>query len=72
MDYAHEHGRMTNKCPQSESPVGALKNEAARQRWELFHRAISHAKQSNNNAMEEAESASSETKQAGPMLSIAR
>jgi len=29
----------------------SLKNESARQRWALFHRAIASAKQSNNEAM---------------------
>jgi len=63
---------MTNKCSQTDSPIGALKNESARQRWELFHRAIAHAKQSNNSALQEAETAAAETKQRSPLLSIAR
>ncbi|MDH4046843.1 MAG: hypothetical protein OEW68_09550 [Gammaproteobacteria bacterium] len=63
---------MDNKFPPADSPVGALKNEAARQRWELFHRAIAHAKKSNIDAMEVAESTTAEHKQSGPMLSIAR
>lgn len=67
-----EHGRMDTKFPPADSPVGALKNEAARQRWELFHRAIAHAKKSNNDAMEAAETASTEHKGSGRMLSIAR
>ncbi len=50
----------------------ALKDESARQRWELFHRAIAHAKQSNVNAMQEADAAAGETKRPGPILSIAR
>jgi len=33
--------------------TGAIKNEQTRQRWELFHRAIAHAKQSTVSAMEE-------------------
>lgn len=38
---------MTNKCKEAESPAITLKDESARQRWELFHRAIAHAKQTN-------------------------
>ncbi len=50
----------------------ALKNESARQRWELFHRAIAHAKQSNANDMQEMDSGAGESKRPGPVLSIAR
>ncbi len=32
--------------------TGALKNAQTRQRWELFHRAIEHAKQTNVTALE--------------------
>jgi hypothetical protein len=67
-----EHGRMDTKFPAADSPVGALKNEAARQRWELFHRAIAHAKKNNVDAMEAADSATAETKRSSPLLSIAR
>jgi hypothetical protein len=63
---------MSNKCSQSDSPVGALKSESARARWELFHRAIAHAKQSNSSAMQEADSSSEEAKPAGPTLTIVR
>jgi hypothetical protein len=63
---------MDTKSPAADSPVGALKNEAARQRWELFHRAIAHAKKTNVDAMEAAESAAAETKRSAPLLSIAR
>ena len=43
---------MSNKCEETGSPIAALKNKAARQRWELFHRAIAYAKQSNDAALE--------------------
>ncbi len=62
---------MSNKCLQNESPVVAIKNEATRQRWELFHRAIAHAKQSNVSAMQEAEAGAGKSKRSGPALSIA-
>lgn len=63
---------MSNKCLQNESPVMTLKNESSRQRWELFHRAIAHAKQSNISAMQDADSTVGETKRPDPILSIAR
>jgi len=61
---------MSNKNSQSDSPIGALKSESARQRWELFHRAIAHAKQSNSSAMQDTDSSSEEPKPAGPILTI--
>jgi len=45
---------MSNKNPPDEPRLEALKNESARQRWQLFHRAIAHAKQSNNETLEKA------------------
>jgi hypothetical protein len=63
---------MSDKCSQNDSPVGALKNEAARQRWELFHRAIAHAKQSTSNAILDAETAAEDAKSATPVLTIVR
>ncbi len=49
-----------------------LTSEAARQRWELFHRAIAHAKESNLAHMDEAETQCSDTQNAGPLLTIVR
>jgi hypothetical protein len=43
---------MSNSNPPDEPRFEALKNESARQRWALFHRAIAHAKQSNYQALE--------------------
>jgi hypothetical protein len=43
---------MSNSNPPNELRFEALKNESARQRWQLFHRAIAHAKQSNYQALE--------------------
>ena len=63
---------MSNKAQESESPVDALKNEASRQRWELFHRAIAHAKESNNAALHEADAQSGEGECSGPLLTIVR
>lgn len=63
---------MSNKCKEAESPVVSLKDESARQRWELFHRAIAHAKQSNDAALDDADSESGDAKSGGPFLSVVR
>ena len=61
---------MSNNCVENESPVTGLKNESTRRRWELFHRAIAHAKQSNVNNMQETDAVAGETKRPTPLLSI--
>jgi hypothetical protein len=63
---------MSNNCSEDDSTVTALTSESARQRWEMFHRAIAHAKQSNSDALQEAEMPASKPKRSGPLLSIAR
>jgi hypothetical protein len=63
---------MSNNYSENDSPLLALKNESSRQRWEMFHRAIAHAKQSNSDALQEAETQPAECKRTGPLLSIAR
>ena len=63
---------MSRKNTEIESPTAALKNESARQRWELFHRAIAHAKQSNSDALLEADAHSSDCESSGPLLTIVR
>jgi len=63
---------MSKDCSKNESPLSALKSESARQRWDLFHRAIAHAKQSNSAALEDADSPASESARSAPMLTIVR
>ena len=63
---------MSNNCSENDSPLSALKSESARQRWDMFHRAIAHAKQSNSTALQESEAQASKPKRSGPMLTIAR
>jgi len=63
---------MSNKGKEAESPVVSLKNESARQRWELFHRAIAHAKQTNDEALSDAEPGAGDANASGPLLSIVR
>lgn len=72
MDNSLEHGSMSNKSVAKESPVAALKDDTARQRWEYFHRAIAHAKQSNFSALQDSDSDAGEAKAPRPNLSIAR
>lgn len=71
-DTEYEHGSMATNCPDNDSPFSPLKSESARQRWELFHRAIAHAKQSNTTALQEEEGIPADASQAGPMLTIVR
>ncbi len=63
---------MTNKCKEAKSPADSLKDESARQRWELFHRAIAHAKQTNSDALTETDDGDVDSGKAGPALSIVR
>lgn len=63
---------MSRKHKEIESPAATLKDEFARQRWDLFHRAIAHAKQSNNDALAETDGQSPDGGPAGPRLSIVR
>ena len=63
---------MSGKQEKFEAPAATLKNVFARQRWELFHRSIAHAKQSNNEASVEPESASTDGDCEAPILSIVR
>ncbi len=63
---------MSRKTPETESPAAALKNESARQRWELFHRAIAHAKASNDAALDDTDASTDDGQPHGPLLSIVR
>ena len=63
---------MSNKMKKTDSPIDGLKNESARQRWELFHRAIAHAKESTTAAMYEADAQGNDPECSGPMLSIVK
>ena len=63
---------MSNKHEKTDFPSETFKSDAVRQRWELFHRAIAYAKESNNAALHEADTVSGETENAGPILTIVR
>jgi hypothetical protein len=63
---------MPNKYKKIESAIGPIKNEATRQRWEMFHRAIAHAKQTNDAALSETDTGTADSESSGPLLSIVR
>ena len=63
---------MSTKHKENHAPVVSLKNESARQRWELFHRAIAHAKESNHAAITDADTPTEDAESGGPVLSIVR
>ena len=63
---------MSNKQKTTGSAVDALTNESARQRWELFHRAIAHAKESANDTLLEAEDLSTDSEPAVTHLTVVR
>ena len=61
---------MSDNYSKNESPLAALKSESARQRWDMFHRAIAFAKQSNSAALQDSEAPASKPKRGGPVLTI--
>lgn len=63
---------MSKKNSETDSPAAAFKNESARQRWELFHRAIAHAKESNHASLGEADAPGTDPEVSGPLLTIVR
>jgi hypothetical protein len=68
----NKHGSMSSNCSENESPLSPLKSESARQRWDLFHRAIAHAKQSNSAALQDGDSMSPDPKHSSPALTIVK
>ena len=63
---------MSTKHKENEVPLVMLKNESSRQRWELFHRAIAHAKECNHAAVVDADPGADEGPGDGPFLTIVR
>jgi hypothetical protein len=63
---------MSRKHKENEVPLVTLKNESSRQRWEMFHRAIAHAKETNEAAIVEADLGAEEGNNGGPFLTIVR
>ncbi len=63
---------MSRKHREDELPLVTLKNESSRQRWEMFHRAIAHAKECNDAAIAETDPGTDEASNGRPLLSIVR
>jgi hypothetical protein len=63
---------MSRNTNETDVPVLTLKNDSARQRWELFHRAIAHAKKSNLDAMDDGDAAANDRISSAQLLSIIR
>jgi hypothetical protein len=63
---------MSRNTNETDVPVLTLKNDSARQRWELFHRAIAHAKKSNLDAMDDGDVAANDRTSSAQLLSIIR
>lgn len=63
---------MKIKYTETESPAFTFKNEFARQRWELFHRAIAYAKQTNEAALIEADVDTVDEVHPAPRLTVVR
>lgn len=63
---------MSTKHNENEVPLVTLKNESSRLRWEMFHRAIAHAKECNHAAVAEADPGTEEGPGGGPFLTIVR
>jgi hypothetical protein len=62
---------MLNDTSKQESRTESIKNESTRQRWELFHQAIAHAKKSNFMAFEEMEARAADEHRPVPLTSVA-
>ena len=67
---------MKNKILDNEMPadigLAPLTSDSARQRWEMFHRAIAYAKQSNIDALHDDDSGHHEAESNTPFLSVVR
>ena len=64
--------RMSRNSKETDAPVLELKDDSARQRWEMFHRAIAHAKQSNLDAMDKHDMAANDASSGNSLLSVVR
>jgi hypothetical protein len=63
---------MSDNYSDNDSPVSALKSESARQRWEMFHRAIAHAKQTTAAQLPEADTQGGAPPQNAPLLTVVK
>jgi len=63
---------MTTKNQTTEAVLRGLKNDAVRQRWEMFHRAIALAKNSNNAALNAEQEPAESTHASTTVLRVVR
>ena len=63
---------MSRKHKEDEVPLVTLKNASSRQRWEMFHRAIAHAKETSQAAIAESDLGADDGNSARPLLTIVR
>ena len=63
---------MSNECKEADSPAMVLKNQSARQRWELFHRAIAHAKKANDASADQADGGTADDAASRPVLTVVK
>ena len=63
---------MSDDRTENDSPAATFKSEAARQRWELFHRAIAHAKQTTAAPLPEADVQGGSGPQSPPFLTVVK
>ncbi len=59
-----------NKTP--EPPLDSLTSDAVRQRWQMFHRAIAYAKESNHASLVDSDAQRGDTDGVEPLLSVIR
>jgi hypothetical protein len=62
---------MSDKTTDKDQPIEGFKNAATQQRWDLFHRAIAHAKRSNFNALHDEQGDIDASLQPVPLQSVA-
>jgi len=63
---------MSDKVIPQTADTSSWKNETARQRWELFHQAIAHAKRSTVAALDEADQNREAGKKRAAVLYLAK
>ena len=63
---------MSDNNTDNDSPIAALKSESARQRWEMFHRAINHAKRTTAVQLPEADVQGGAPQPNAPYLTVVK
>lgn len=63
---------MKDKRTESDGQIEMLTSDSARQRWQLFHRAIAHAKAINAASMQDSDGPCEECDNVTPYLTLVR